>query len=101
MTKSKPLGIGPTLAAAAGRPGPPNHLGGPRPATTTGHRPTDKEMTMTKFSLTAASVHYGSTRYPLNGLEAEWAEVTGVEEIDLDELAWAVERLTGFLRPFE
>jgi hypothetical protein len=58
-------------------------------------------MTMTKFLLTSASVHYGSTRYPLNGLGAEWAEVTSCADIDLDELAWAIERLTGYLRPFE
>jgi hypothetical protein len=58
-------------------------------------------MTMTKFSLTSAFVHYGSTRYPLNGLGAEWAEVTSCADIDLDELAWAIERLTGYLRPFE
>lgn len=52
------------------------------------------------FKLKNASVHYGTSTYPLNGLPARFNEVESVEALDLNDLKLTVGHLTSFARDF-
>lgn len=56
---------------------------------------------MPHFTLTSAFVHYGSSRYPLQGLDAAWGSIESAEAVDAQALAEHVGQLTGFERAFE
>jgi hypothetical protein len=52
------------------------------------------------FKLTSASVHYGTSSYPLHGLPAQFNSIECVEDVNLNDLSRAVGLLTGFPRDF-
>lgn len=52
------------------------------------------------FKLTAATVHYGTSSYPLNGIPERLQTIYGADDPKLDELEAIVGRLTSYRRPF-
>ena len=53
------------------------------------------------FKLTKASVHYGTSAYPLHGLPERFERLAKVEDLNLADLADTVGALTSFHRDFE
>ena len=53
------------------------------------------------YKLESASVFYGPSRYPLNGLPQKYDEIDSIDSVNADELTSVVGRLTGFPRLFE
>jgi hypothetical protein len=58
-------------------------------------------MTLPNFRLVEASVHYGVSRYPLNGVDPRFEIITGAADLTPAALADEAHRLTGYLREFE
>lgn len=52
------------------------------------------------YKLGKATVHYGASSYPLNGLDQKFAEISGPEDPKLAYLEAEVGFLTSFPRPF-
>jgi len=52
------------------------------------------------YDLVNATVHYGASSYPLNGLGEQFQTLTGVDDLDTDALKREVDRLTSFPRDF-
>lgn len=53
------------------------------------------------FRFASASIHYGPSSYPLNGIaELGYETITGVDDPKLADLAAAVGKRTGFPREF-
>jgi hypothetical protein len=53
------------------------------------------------FKLKSATVYYGASSYPLNGLPANYDAINGVEDIDAETLKLDVGCLTSFARDFD
>lgn len=53
------------------------------------------------FKLYTATVHYGASSYPLHGLPAKYNTISGIEDLDAEELMTEVGRLTHFPREFK
>lgn len=53
------------------------------------------------FKLVGASVHYGSSSYPLNGLPSHYDLISGIDDPVLTSLTGDVGHITGFPRSFE